>query len=176
MAEPFIGEIRMVGFSYAPEYWANADGQLLSVSEHSALYSLYGTTYGGDGRNTFGLPDLRGRVPIHTGHGPGLPDYRMGMAGGSPTVTLSTNEIPSHAHTAKVKAKAAEGDQSAPTEHYWAQLARGATAYAADHDTTMATDAVQVDDAGGGHAHQNMQPFLTIRFCVSLNGVYPPRP
>ena len=98
------------------------------------------------------------------------------MAGGHPTVTLSPNEIPSHSHTATVNAKAADADQAAPTDHCWAQLARGATAYAADHDTTMASDAVQVDAAGGGHAHQNMQPYLTIRFCVSLNGIYPPRP
>ena len=176
MAEPFIGEIRMVGFSFAPLYWANADGQMLSIAEHNALYSLYGTTYGGDGKTNFALPDLRGRVPIHVGHGTGLPDYRMGMAGGFPTVNLSTNEIPPHTHTATANAKAEDADQAPPTDHYWAQLARGATAYATDHDTTMASDAVKVDETGGGHAHQNMQPYLTIRFCVSLSGIYPSRP
>lgn len=177
MAEPFIGEIRMVGFLFAPEYWANADGQLLSINEHQALYSLYGTTYGGDARTTFALPDLRGRVPIHVGHGPGLPDYQMGWAGGYPTVVLSEPQMPVHDHAATVNAKAADADQAAPTDHYWAQLARGATAYTTDHDTTMASDAVQVQpNTGGGQPHQNMQPYLTIRFCVSLNGIYPSRP
>ncbi len=175
MAEPYIGEIRMVGFTYAPQGWINADGQLLSVAEYTTLYSLYGTVYGGDGRNTFAIPDLRGRVPVHCGQGPGLPDYRMGSAGGSPTVVLTPNEIPSHTHTASVRAKAAEADQAAPSDHYWAQLARGAAAYAADHDTTMASDAVHVDASGGSQAHQNMQPYLTIRFCVAMTGIYPPR-
>ncbi len=175
MTEPYIGEIRMVGFTFAPEGWANADGQFLPVSEHSALYSLYGTTYGGD-TTQFALPDLRGRVPIHCGQGPGLPPYQMGQAGGYPTVVLSTNEIPSHTHVATVNAKAADADQAAPTNNYWAQLTRGAAAYAANHDTPMAADAVQVGASGGGEAHQNMQPYLTIRFCVALEGIYPRRP
>ena len=176
MAEPYIGEIRMVGFTFAPEGWANADGQMLAPSEYSALYSLYGTTYGGDGRSTFGLPDLRGRVPIHCGQGPGLPSYQMGWAGGYPTVVLSEPQMPAHDHTATVNAKAADADQAAPTDHYWAQLSRGAAAYAADHDTTMATDSVQVGPSGGSQPHQNMQPYLTIRFCVAMTGIYPSRP
>jgi len=174
MADPYIGEIRMVGFTFAPEGWANADGQMLTVAEHSALYSLYGTTYGGDGRNTFGLPDLRGRVPIHCGQGPGLPSYQMGWAGGYPAVTLTAAEIPPHTHDATVNAKAAEGDQTSPENHYWGEPSR--PAYAASKDVTMAADAVEVGEGGGGQAHQNMQPYLTIRFCVALTGIYPSRP
>ena len=144
MADAYLGEIRMVGFQFAPRFWANADGQVLAINQNTALFSLYGTLYGGDGRSTFALPDLRGRVPIHTGNGPGLPYYQMGMAGGYPTVVLSEPEMPVHDHAVTVSAKAATADQAAPTDHYWAQLARGAAAYAADHDTTMAGDAVDV--------------------------------
>jgi len=175
MADAYLGEIRMVGFTFAPRDWANADGQLEAISENTALFSLYGTLYGGDGRTTFALPDLRGRVPIHEGRGPGLPLYQMGLAGGYPTVVLSEPQMPVHDHAVTVSAKAADADQAAPTNHYWAQLARGAKAYAADHDTTMAGDAVAVYASGGGQPHQNMQPYLTIRFCVCLQGLFPSR-
>ena len=175
MAEPFIGEIRMVGFPYAPQYWANADGQLLAISEYNALFALYGTIYGGDGRTNFALPDLRGRVPIHCGHGTGLPDYNMGMAGGYPTVVLQANQVPPHTHPATVHAKAATADETNPAGHFWAEPGRAA--YATDHDVTMNADSVEVQaSSGGGQAHQNMQPYLTIRFCVALEGIFPPRP
>jgi microcystin-dependent protein len=175
MSEPFIGEIRMVGFAYAPEHWANADGQLLPIDQHAALFSLYSTTYGGDGRNNFALPDFRGRVPIHTGRGTGLLDYYMGQAGGAPSVTLQENQAPIHTHPASVHAKAATADQTAPTDHFWAETGRNI--FAADQDSTMNADAVQVQaNTSGGQPHENMQPFLTIRFCVSLDGLYPPRP
>jgi len=174
MSEPFIGEIRMVGFQYAPEYWANADGQLLPVDQNPALYSLYSTLYGGDGRTNFGLPDFRGRVPIHTGRGVGLLDYHMGQAGGMPSVVLQADEAPVHTHPVTVQAKAATADQLTPTNHFWAEPSRAA--FAADHDSTMNADAVQVQANTGGQPHENMQPFLTVRFCVALDGVYPPRP
>lgn len=175
MSEPFIGEIRMVGFPYAPEHWANADGQLIPITQNPTLYSLYGTTYGGDGVQTFGLPDFRGRVPIHTGRGAGLPDYDMGQMGGYPSVTLHANQAPVHTHPATVHAKAATADQPTPTDHFWAETGRNT--FAADQDSIMNADAVKVqENTGGGQPHENMQPYLTIRFCVSLDGLYPPRP
>jgi microcystin-dependent protein len=175
MADPFIGEIRMVGFSFAPVDWADADGQLIAISQNNALYSLYGTTYGGDGQKDFALPDLRGRAPIHCGKGPGLPEFKRGQHGGSTDVVLSEDELPSHEHAAKVNAKAAEANQGSPTGHYWAQLPRNAVLYSDSRDTPMAADAVEVAASGGGQAHANMQPYLTIRFCVSLAGLYPRR-
>ena len=176
MADAYIGEIRMVGFQFAPQYWANADGQTLSIGEYQALYSLYGTLYGGDGRSTFKLPDFRGRVPIHEGHGPGLPSHAMGEFGGHPTVALANNQVPPHSHPAAVHAKAAGGSDASPQDHYWAQHSRDLM-YSTDKNVQMATDAVEVmDNTGGGQAHENMQPYLTIRFCVCLDGQYPPRP
>jgi len=173
MADAYIGEIRMVGFTYAPQFWTNADGQMLDINSHQALYSLYGTLYGGDGRSNFGLPDFRGRVPIHCGRGPGLPDYEMGWAGGMPSVLLQTSQLPSHTHGATVHAKAATGDQTTPENHYWGEPSR--PAYAASKDVTMAADAVEVEASGGNQEHENRPPYLTIRFCVCLDGMYPPR-
>ena len=174
MAEPFIGEIRMVGFLYAPKDWANADGQMMSIQQNPALYSLYGTTYGGDGVQTFGLPDFRGRVPIHVGHGAGLPDFYQGEAGGWPTVVLQADECPVHTHPATANAKAAAADQPSPDGNFWAQPGRNG--FAIDSDCTMNPSAVEVGANSGGQPHMNMQPFLTIRFCVSLEGIYPQRP
>ena len=175
MAEPFIGEIRMVGFTYAPYGWSNADGQLIPIMQNPTLYALYGTTYGGDGVNTFGLPDLRGRAPIHVGHGPGLPTYYQGQAGGQPTVVLQVNQAPSHTHPTTVHAKATTADQTTPAGHFWAEPGRAA--YATDQDSTMHADAVQVQaNTGGGQPHENMPPYLTVRLCVALVGVWPVRP
>jgi len=174
MAEPFIGEIRMVGFQFAPERWCNADGQLMQISQNPTLFSLFGTLYGGNGTTTFGIPDFRGRVPIHTGHGTGLPTYQMGQAGGFPEVALGSAELPTHSHGTVVHAAAATGDQVTPQDHYWAEPQRAA--YLATKNATMADDAVEVVPAGGGNAHYNMQPYLTVRFCVALDGIYPQRP
>ena len=175
MAEPFIGEIRMVGFTYAPRDWANADGQLIPIEQNPSLYALYGTTYGGDGRTNFALPDLRGRVPIHVGQGPGLPSYQQGWAGGQPSVVLRADQAPSHTHPATVHAKAATADQTTPAGHFWAEPGRAA--YTTDHDSTMHADAVQVQaNTGGGQPHQNMPPYLTVRLCVALTGDWPVRP
>jgi len=176
MSEPYLGEIRMVGFPYAPDGWANADGQTLDIESNQALYSLYGTLYGGDGRTNFKLPDFRGRVPIHEGKGPGLPSYEMGAAGGQASVVLAASQAPAHTHPASVHANTANGDQSVPTGHYWAAIDR-ATPFSASQNTELNANAVQIEaNSGGGQPHQNMQPYLTIRFCVSLTGIYPPRP
>jgi len=175
MAEAYLGEIRMVGFPYAPEYWANADGQLLEVSTYSALYSLYGTIYGGDGRTTFALPDLRGRVPIHVGHGSGFPSYEMGSKGGATSVVLDASQIPAHTHPAAVHAQSGSADQESPAGSFWAEPTRS-TIYGTEENATMNENAVEVGANSGGQAHVNMQPYLTIRFCVCMNGIYPPRP
>jgi len=176
MADAYIGEIRMVGFQYAPEYWSNADGQLLAVSQYTTLYSLYGVLYGGDGRTNFKLPDFRGRVPIHVGRGPGLPDFQMGWAGGVPSVVLAANQAPVHTHPAVVHARAGSATQVTPENHYWGEEGR-TNLYCTDRSVNMAPDAVEVgENTGGGQAHENMQPYLTIRFCVCMDGQYPPRP
>lgn len=173
MADPFIGEIRIVGFPYAPEDWANADGALIPVNQNPALFSLYGTLYGGDGRTDFGLPDLRGRVPIHVGHGPGLTNHNQGDAGGAELVTLVASQTPVHTHKATAYAKAATADQTTPDGHFWSEPGRNA--YSAEQDCKMNENAVQVEANQGGDPHANMQPYLTLRFIVSLDGMYPQR-
>jgi len=176
MAEGFMGAIRMVGFTYAPDRWINADGQILPIAQYTALFSLYGTTYGGDGVTTFGIPDFRGRVPMHTGRGPGLPDYPMGIKGGYTEVTLQANQAPTHTHPAVAHAKAGGATQVSPENHFWAEEGRNKL-YCTDKSVTMNAEAVEVqENAGGGQPHTNMQPFLTIRFCVCVDGTYPPRP
>ena len=176
MADAYIGEIRMVGFPYAPQFWANADGQTLAISQYTTLFSLYGVAYGGDGRTNFNLPDFRGRVPIHEGHGPGLPHYEMGWAGGAPTVVLAASQSPVHTHPAAVHARAGSADQLTPENHFWAEPGR-TNCYSESQDVTMNADAVEVgENTGGGQPHENMQPFLTVRFCVCMDGMYPPRP
>jgi microcystin-dependent protein len=179
MSEPFLGEIRMVGFNFAPRGWAFCDGQLLPISQNTALFSLLGTTYGGDGRTTFGLPDLRGRVPIHAGNGPGLSSYRQGQKGGTEEVTLITNQIPSHSHTAAGTAAAVSGagDSKTPTGSTWASLSRENAYSSTAADGTMAANNVNVtvNNAGGGQSHTNVQPFLAIYFCIALVGLFPSR-
>ncbi len=171
MSEPFIGEIRMVGFNFAPRGWALADGQLLPISSNSALFSLYGTTYGGDGRTSFALPDLRGRVPVQQGAGPGLSQYRIGSSGGAETVTLNTNQLPPHSHP--LMAHEAAGNQVGPTGHVLAGGGRNAN-YSDQIPDTMLNDA-SVGATGGNQGHINMQPYLVINFCVALVGLFPSR-
>jgi microcystin-dependent protein len=174
----------MVGFTYAPVGWADCDGQLLPIAQHTALYSLLGTTYGGDGVNTFALPDLRGRVPIHVGPGPGLTQRMLGQKGGAESVTLHTTQMPVHNHPAPAEAiinvHNAGGNQASPGDHVLAAASRENIYSDQAPDATLrAADAVevsvQVHDAGGGQAHQNMQPWLCVRFIIALQGVYPPR-
>lgn len=182
--EPFIGQILMFAGNFAPRGWALCDGQLLPISSNQALFSILGTTYGGDGRTTFSLPDLRGRTPIHAGSGPGLTPRRLGSRAGQETVTLNTTEIPSHTHSAK--GKVTTGTDSSLTDvsqgNYLAHEARGGSD-ALDIYTSappvsfMADDSVRVsvDSTGGGQAHQNMPPYLTINYIIALQGIYPPR-
>ena len=172
MSEPFIGEIRIFGFTYAPRSWAFCDGQVLSIAQNTALFSLLGTTYGGDGRTTFNLPDLRGRAPIHHGNGPGLNTYQLGQKGGAETVTLTANEMPSHTHS--IQAVSGIGDAKSPTGNFLAQAndgeanfsTSGATAYLNPNACTV---------AGGSQAHSNLPPYLAINFSIALVGIYPSR-
>jgi microcystin-dependent protein len=173
VSEPFLGEIRVVPYNFAPKGWAFCQGQLLAISQNTALFSLLGTTYGGNGISTFGLPDLQGRVAIHVGQGPGLSPYDLGQEGGTETVTLSTNEVGVHTHPANCLN--ADGDQYAPNNTIWAVDAAqnpqyGATKAAA----TMAPNIF--GPAGNGQPHNNIQPYLALNYVIALQGIFPSRP
>jgi microcystin-dependent protein len=176
--EPFIGEIKWFGYTFCPRGWTEANGQLLPIAQNTALFSLYGTTYGGDGRTTFALPDMRGRVSVHTGQGPGLSNYILGQSGGTETETLSAQQIPAHKH----------GINVSPGDGVYSDGANGvlASAVATKKNTDvyiydgpgtagqqLAADAMS--DTGGGQSHNNRQPFVTLRACVALVGIYPSR-
>ncbi len=173
MSEPFLGEIRIIGFWFAPRNWADCDGQLLPIAQHNALFSLLGTTYGGDGRTTFGLPDLRGRLPMHLGSGPGLTSRSLGASSGSETNTLSVNQAPSHSHTGTVVSSNSEGDRTDPAGAYPARPEDPVQPYAGTTGGTMAAGGVQIGNTGGGQAVNNMPPFLVLRFVIALAGLYP---
>jgi microcystin-dependent protein len=173
MCEPFVGQITMFAGGFAPRGWALCDGQLLSIAEHSALFSLLGTRYGGDGRTTFALPDLRGRVPMHPGTGPELTARRLGERGGEERVRLTVEDMPSHTHTATVAAR--PGDTFKPGEMVWAGSRQGDEQYARDPTpgATMHPQAIQ--PVGGDQAHDNMPPYQCIHFIIALEGIYPSR-
>ena len=170
-SSPYIGTIRYFGFNFAPRSWAHCDGQLIAVSQNEALFSLVGTTYGGDGRTTFGLPDMRGRLPVHQGTGPGLSPRRMGQRGGATRVALNANQI-GHGHTLRGSTNA--GNQSAPTNHALAQDSADNTYKNETPSVQMHPDSVG-DFAGGGQQHQNMPPYLGVYCNIALLGVYPSR-
>ena len=173
MADPFVAEIRIFPFNFAPKGWAWCDGQLLPLSQNTALFSLLGTTYGGNGRSNFALPDLQGRAAMHPGQGPGLSLHDLGETGGSETVTLLESEIPSHAHG--LMAQSAPGETSSPEGNALARVI-GATPYvppAGAPLTSMAPETLA--PAGGDAPHNNLMPYLTFFFCIALQGVYPPR-
>lgn len=171
MSEPFVGEIRMFAGSFAPRSYALCDGQLLSIAQNSALFSLFGTYYGGDGRTTFGLPDLRGRVPIHMGSGPGLTPRLIGQKAGTENVTLGAANLPAHGHP--LQASGTPATESRPAGNVLAAdtpvdvyQTTGATAQTSTSSTTS---------AGAGDAHANLQPFLCIHYIVALFGIFPSR-
>ena len=168
MADPFIGEIRLFAGNFAPRFWAFCDGQILPISQNTALFSLLGTIYGGDGRTTFALPDFRDRVPMHHGQGPGLSLRDIGESGGSAQVTLLAAEMPAHTHTIGTTSSSA----TAGTASGSAALGISAkNAYGAVQNMApMASEA-----AGGGQSHENHQPYLGLSFIIALQGVFPPR-
>lgn len=177
MSDPFVAEIRIFPFNFPPTGWAFCDGQLMPLSQNTALFSLLGTTYGGDGKSTFALPDLQGRSPMHPGQGPGLSLHDLGETGGSETTTLLLSEIPIHAHTVG-RALDALGNSVTPVNSIWAQAGSVRTAVSCYNPGpptgAMKSDVIQV--TGSSFPHNNMQPYLTLNFCIALQGVFPQRP
>lgn len=181
--DPLLGQIQPFGFNFAPRGWALCDGQLMPISQYTALFSLLGTTYGGDGRTTFALPDLRGRVAIHQGHGPGLSDRRIGSRGGSETTVLNITNMPSHNHAAQGAMKAffqpPTGGGSTPNPSGAVlSSAPGIDIYAnSSPNLNMANGTVEVTvgNNGANQPFNNMQPYLTINWCIALTGIFPSR-
>ena len=174
-SEPLIGQLTLFGYDWCPRNWARADGQLLAISQNTALFSLYGTTYGGDGRTTFALPDLRGRVPIHDGRGPGLTNYNLGQVGGVETVTLVTPQIPAHSHSGHIVGSNVTADKSSTNGTVLARTLTSPTYAVTPPDTAMANGTVQTDSTGGSQPHENRMPYLAMNWCVALYGVFPSR-
>jgi microcystin-dependent protein len=172
LSEPFLGEIRMVGFNFAPRGWALCNGQLLSIAQNTALFSLLGTTYGGNGQTTFALPDLRGRSALHFGQGPGLSNYTQGEVAGTETVTLTINEMPAHNHI--LGAQSTPGSSTNPSNNYPAGSSARDNQYSNAANANMNPSALSV--SGGSQPHTNMPPYLVINFVIALEGIYPSRP
>ena len=184
--EGYIAEIRLFGGNFAPRNWAFCDGQLLAIASNTALFSLLGTTWGGDGRTTFGLPDFRGRSPISPGQGPGLPNYPLGSTGGTPTTTLTTGNLPSHSHATNTvvtaRAMPGEGDSAMPTDRTWAKSGMGDPDYAtpdAASQVDMHPDALSVNttvgNTGAGQSFNNMHPYSACYYIICLFGIFPSR-
>jgi microcystin-dependent protein len=171
--DPFVAEIRIFPFNFAPKGWAWCDGQIMPISQNTALFSLLGTTYGGDGKSNFALPDLQGRSPMAPGQGPGLSLHDLGETGGSETVTLLESEIPSHPHA--LNASRSDGVAGSPVGTLLAKGV-GINMYHPPSGPPLTTlNDNTVTPAGGDQPHNNLQPYLTFYFCIALQGVYPPR-
>jgi microcystin-dependent protein len=173
MANPFLAEIRIFPFNFPPKGWAFCDGQILSISQNTALFSLLGTTYGGNGTSNFALPNLQGCAPMHPGQGPGLSLHDLGETAGSDTVTLLQSEMPSHSHSAQ-----ASGQQallSVPGPNALLAHSNGTFAYVQTTSSLVQMDPSAIAPAGGDQPHNNLMPYLTLNFCIALQGVYPPR-
>lgn len=179
--DPFIGQIQPFGFNFAPRGWAFCEGQLLAIAQNSALFSLLGTTYGGDGRTTYGLPDLRGRSMMQFGQGPGLPNYRWGQKGGAPTVTLTTAEMPSHSHVATIQAGSGTSTTGAAGGNVLGTETRSSAdvpdiyVSGASPNVAMHPSTASITNTGNNQAHENMSPYLAVSICIALVGVYPSR-
>jgi len=169
--DPFVAEIRIFPFNFAPKGWAFCDGQILPLSQNTALFSLLGTTYGGDGKSNFALPNMQGNAPMHPSQGPGLSLHDLGETGGSETVSLLESEIPSHSHAWTVSY--ADASDPSPNNELPAKSA-GVGYFAAQSGLVNMSDSM-IAPAGGDQPHNNLQPYLTLNFCIALQGVYPPR-
>lgn len=170
--DPFLGQLMLVPYNFAPRGWAFCNGQILAIVQHTALFSLLGTTYGGNGQTTFALPDLRGRVPMGAGQGPGLSDYSLGQQGGAETHTLTVNEMPLHSHL--VNADTSVGSSDKPGNKLPARNAAGVPQYGTTANTQMA--ASMLTPSGGSQPHSIMQPYLVMNWIIALQGVFPPPP
>lgn len=175
MADPFVAEIRIFPFNFAPKGWAWCDGQLLPLSQNTALFSLLGTTYGGNGKSNFALPDLQGRAPMHPGQGPGLSLHDLGETGGSETVTLLVSEIPAHSHGLNLNERLTKASVVIPDIGKMLSSSPQVNASAYVSSTSADSSAGTLQPAGGDQPHNNMMPYLTFYFCIALQGVYPPR-
>lgn len=180
MSEPYLGQITMYGFNFAIRGWAMCNGQLLPISQNSALFSLLGTIYGGDGRTTFALPNMQSRVPVHFGRGPGLSLYRIGDRGGAETTTLTNVNLPSHTHSAATKVKAVTGGSATedPTNNYLSE--GGSYNNAADRGATFVdmnagSAETTIGSTGGGQSFNELQPYLAVNFQIALQGLFPSR-
>jgi microcystin-dependent protein len=173
MSEPFLGQIQAFGFNFAPRGWAFCNGQILPIAQNTALFSLLGTTYGGNGQTTFALPNLQSRVPVHFGQGPGLSPYDLGEQAGSETVTLTTNQIPAHQHAVTFLTNSSEGGQNSPAGNYFGKADPGT--YASTHDNTLTGAQPPTGIVGGNQPHTNIQPYLALNFCIALEGIFPSR-
>jgi microcystin-dependent protein len=180
MSTPLLGQVKMVGFNFAPRGYYPCDGSLRSIANDSALFALLGTTYGGDGQTTFAMPDLRGRMPIHQGTGPGLSSYVMGQAAGTEAVTLLSTQLPAHTHalTQSVSnpCQGGAGNTKNPTGNYHAADS-GTEAFSTTQNATMSTISASstVSPVGGNQPHQNMPPYLCVNFVIAAEGIFPTR-
>jgi microcystin-dependent protein len=175
-SEPYIGETIIVGFDFCPRGWAAANGQLLSIAQNTALFSLLGTTYGGDGQTTFALPDLRGRALVHQGQGPGLSSYTMGQRAGTTSFTLTTSNLPAHVHPGTLRAVPTAGNDGNPVRNSIAVAPAGRTVYStADPSVVMNSGDVTILPAGGNQPVAKTSPALTMNYCIAFQGIYPSR-
>jgi microcystin-dependent protein len=170
--DPFVAEIRIFPFNFAPKGWAFCDGQILPISQNTALFSLLGTTYGGDGKSNFALPNMQGNAPMHPGQGPGLSLHDLGETGGSDTVSLLESEMPAHSHG--WMASNADSNSQSPVAQLFAGGVGGISMYAAPASITQLAPSA-LTPAGGDQPHNNMMPCLTLTFCIALQGIFPPR-
>ncbi|MGD0270595.1 MAG: tail fiber protein [Candidatus Sulfotelmatobacter sp.] len=171
MAQPYIGEIRLFGGTFAPAGWSFCNGATMSIQQNDALYNLIGTTYGGNGQTTFNLPDLQGRVPVHQGQGAGLQNYVLGQKGGAQTVTLTVAQLPSHPHTAVGSASGA--GTGSPANATWGNSGIGNESFGPGTSASQTMNAASTSFTGGNQPHDNMLPFLAVSFIIALQGVYP---
>lgn len=169
MSEPFIAQVQIFPYNFAPRGWAFCNGQLLPIAQNTALFSLVGTTYGGDGRTTLGLPNLQGRAAMHPGSGPGLTPRRLGQSGGTATETLTTAQMANHTHMWQTSDET--GDRTEPAGRYFG---KGTALYAAPNNVGGMSGSM-VTPAGGGHEHENMEPYQVLSYCIALAGIYPSR-
>ena len=173
MATPFLGQITLFGGNFAPRGFALCSGQFLAIAQNDALFALIGTTYGGDGVTSFALPDMRGRLPVHAGQGPGLSNYIIGQSGGSETVTLAVTQIPSHTHT--TSGSSASGSAADPSNGFWAAEPTADVAQFSNAAPGASMSPAAVSNSGGSQPHENLQPFLCVNFVIAIEGIFPSR-